>query len=143
MIGAEVCLLLVFPSVLFLIITGVPVAWMVSSDGKEETIYLFLTVFHSRNPVVPRYILSDRDEAQLSAIRRVYKSSHLFLCLWHVLHAWRAHLRTSQYPDVWAALQQLPRADSKDAFDRIWNTIKRQAPADFVSYLQKYWMSGK
>jgi transposase-like protein len=116
---------------------------MISSNGKEETIYFFLQVFRNRNPTIPRYILSDRDEGQLNAIERVYSDSQLFLCLWHVLHAWRAHLHIPQHPEVWKMLQMLPRAETKEEADEIWGQIKWKAPADFVQYLETNWMSSE
>jgi MULE transposase domain len=122
---------------------GVPVAWMISSNGKEVTIYFFLKTFHARNPTVPRCILSDRDDAQLNALQRVFPSSRLFLCLWHVLHAWRRYLRTQDHPEVWKLCQQLPRAETKEKFDEIWILIKMKAPRDFVQYLETNWMAGK
>jgi MULE transposase domain len=129
-------------SALLSTLAGLPVCWMISSNGKMETIYFLLKSFRSRNPVIPRQVLSDRDEAQLAAIKSAYPESSRFLCLWHVLHAWRAHIRTDQYPEVWKLLQELPRMTEPALYFRKLKEIREQAPADFMAYFDRYWAPG-
>jgi hypothetical protein len=107
-----------------------------------ETIRFFLESFRSQNPVIPRQVLSDRDEAQLAAIKSAYPESSRFLCLWHVLHAWRAYIRTDQYPEVWKLLQELPRITEPALYFHNLKKIRDLAPADFMVYFDRYWAPG-
>ena len=80
---------------------GMPVAWMISSNGKEATIDYFLDTLCAQNPkVVPKYPMTDFDKAQNNAIECCYPKSQLLLCWWHVAHAWQQHFVTAHYKDL-------------------------------------------
>jgi len=55
------------------IILGMPAAWMVLSNATEDTINYFLKSIHSQTPsVLPKFFMSDKDHAQMNAIRHQY-----------------------------------------------------------------------
>jgi hypothetical protein len=81
---------------------GMPAAWMVSSNRTEDTIGFFLQSIRVQNPtVIPEYFMSDKDRAQMNAIKRRYPESAILLCWWHLLHAWQQHLVITAHPEVW------------------------------------------
>jgi hypothetical protein len=81
---------------------GVPVAWMLASNGTMATIAFFLQWVRDASPSVqPTVIMTDRDQAQINAIKAIYPWSTVNLCTWHVLHAMRSHFNTNQYPVLW------------------------------------------
>ena len=68
--------------------TGVPVAWMMTSNGTEATIHFFLKFVTDCNlEIKPQFTMSDCDQVQLNAIKAVYLETKLLLCWWHVLRA--------------------------------------------------------
>ena len=67
---------------------GVPVAWMLASNGTTDTIAFFVGWVRDVSPAVwPAVIMTDRDRAQMNALRLVYPDSQMLLCKWHVLRA--------------------------------------------------------
>lgn len=114
---------------------------MISSNATEETIYFFLRVLRAANPtVLPRYFMSDKDHAQMNAIRRAYCEAILLLCWWHVLHAWQQHFRVDYHEELWTELKRWIRLVSKTEFDACWQKIQRIAPRSVVQYLISYWL---
>jgi hypothetical protein len=66
---------------------GVPVAWMLASNGTTDTIAFFVGWVRDASLVVwPAVIMTDRDHVQINALRIVYPDSQILLCKWHVLH---------------------------------------------------------
>jgi hypothetical protein len=64
---------------------GVPVGWMISSDGTEATLSFFLRKLREQEPnVALKHFMTDRDQAQINALRAVLPESEIFYCLWHV-----------------------------------------------------------
>ena len=56
-------------------------------DGFRKTaIEKFLHAVRSLN-VDPKTFSTDKDEGQISAIRRVFPDCTILLCYWHILHA--------------------------------------------------------
>ncbi|KAJ7732434.1 hypothetical protein B0H16DRAFT_1328742, partial [Mycena metata] len=122
-------------------ITGMPAAWMISSNGKEVTVDFFLNTILLENPsIVPFIFMSDFDYAQLNSIRRRYPGSKLLLCWWHVLHAWQQHFSTHHHPILWELLKSWIRITDQDEFDARWVEIKAIAPDSVTEYLEKFWM---
>jgi len=81
---------------------GIPIAWMLSSSGTEVTITYFIRLILDRNPsVCPRNVMSDRDHAQINSCMKIWTTAIVFLCWWHVLHAWQQHLRIGDHPELW------------------------------------------
>ena len=67
---------------------GVLVTWMLASNGTTDTIAFFVGWVRDASPVVrPAVIMTDRDRAQMNALRLVYPDSQMLLCKWHVLPA--------------------------------------------------------
>ena len=125
-------------------LTGVPVAWMVSSNGTEATIKFFLEFVKGRSPeVTPRITMSDRDQAQMNAIKAVYPATTLLLCRWHVLRAMRMHFRTEEFPDLWERVRELVKTPDQSKFDSLWEWIQTDpsVPLSFIDYLKTSWMS--
>jgi transposase-like protein len=125
-------------------LTGVPVAWMLSSSGTEATIQFFLNFVKTGSPTVtPAIIMSDRDKAQMNAIGTVYPDSKLLLCWWHVLRAIRMHFRTEEFPEVWAHIRELVKTPDQTKFDSIWEWLQtdRSVPQSLTEYLRHQWMS--
>jgi hypothetical protein len=117
-----------------------PIAWMVSSNGQQETMMFLLLKLWARNPdVKPKWIMSDKDRAQINSVEFVYPEAQPLLCWWHVLHAWQQHFVTSQHPELWALLKKWIRTTEQDAFDRQWDAIKQIAPASIIQYLETEW----
>src|SRR6266404_1654400 len=82
--------------------TGIPVAWMLSSDGTQETITFFLNFVKTHNPqIVPVIIMTDRDQAQMNAITTVYPGTTMLLCWWHVLCMIWMHFHMDEFPQLW------------------------------------------
>ncbi|KAJ6570995.1 hypothetical protein DFH09DRAFT_916772, partial [Mycena vulgaris] len=120
---------------------GMPAAWMISSNGKEVTIDYFLATILRENPLIsPNIFMSDFDWAQLNAIRRRFPKSRLFLCWWHVLHAWQRYFVTQHYPLLWERLKRWIRITDQAEFDSCWAEIQTLAPPSVVQYLQTTWM---
>jgi hypothetical protein len=113
---------------------------MLSSSGTQATITFFLKLNRLRSPtIIPRYIMSDFDWAQINACWDVYHSL-ILLCWWHVLHAWQQHFHISQNPELWELLKKWVRMTREDEFNAAWAEIQRIAPPKFVVYLKQYWM---
>ncbi|KAF7371682.1 hypothetical protein MVEN_00024400 [Mycena venus] len=119
---------------------GVPVAWMLASSATQATIYYFLKVHRAHNPsTIPRNIMSDFDRGQINACVDAYHA-FIFLCWWHVLHAWQQHFHIGSYPQLWERLKTWIRMTERSDFDATWTQIKAEAPQAFVEYLTQYWM---
>jgi hypothetical protein len=129
---------------------GIPIAWMLASNGRHETILYFLHLNHLRSPGVnPRYIMSDFDWAQINACKIASvdwkhinneRTSFILLCWWHVLHAWQQHFHIPQSPELWELLKKWIRMENQEDFDAAWDQIKQTAPDTFVEYLKETWM---
>lgn len=122
-------------------VTGIPAAWMLSNSGTEETLTWFLSLVKSRNPTVrPNILMTDHDNAQINALRAVYTLATIFLCWWHVLHAWQQHFRIPNHRELWDLLKSWIRITNRSKSDEHWAKIQQIAPEPFVQYLQTYWM---
>ena len=67
---------------------GVPVAWMLMSNGTTENITFFVKWVRDASPdVQPTIIMTDCNQAQIRALEMMHPQSQIFLCHWHVLHA--------------------------------------------------------
>ena len=61
---------------------GIPVAWMLTSSGTTDMIAFFVRWVWDASPEVqPAVIMSDRDQAQLQALKDVYPLSQIWLCI--------------------------------------------------------------
>lgn len=115
---------------------------MLSTNIKSETIAYFLFLVRSWNPNVrPIQFMTDCDQAQISALRRVYPQSQVLLCRWHVLHAIQSHFRTDQFPELWALVKKLVKTSDLAEFMMIWDKIYTDPnfPQSFVDYFTQKW----
>jgi hypothetical protein len=114
---------------------------MISSNSTEETVSFFLKSMKDRFPAVdPEYFISDKDQAQLNSIECHYPMAMIYLCWWHVLHAWRSHFSTSEFPELWEKLKKWIRiADEAEFWDE-WKTIRAIAPVSVVEYFETHWI---
>ncbi|PPQ68734.1 hypothetical protein CVT24_007561 [Panaeolus cyanescens] len=120
---------------------GIPCAWMISSNATEETISFMLSSISTRfSNVVPEFFMSDKDQAQLNAIKRYFPGSTILLCWWHVLHAWQSHFSITHYPELWVLLKKWVRMSDSVEFWEAWDSIKAMAPASVVAYLETEWL---
>lgn len=123
---------------------GIPVAFLISSDGKTETLTKFLTAFKSICPTVGTF-MTDNDEAEINAIRNVFPESNHLLCWWHVLKAWKEKLRQvgcgSDDPLFWEKLVAFLK--SSNNFDEEYNKIVEISSPQFAKYLDTYWVNMK
>jgi hypothetical protein len=122
---------------------GVPVAWMLASNGTTATIAFFLQWVRDASPSVqPAVIMTDRDQAQINAIEAIYLRSTVNLCTWHVLRAMRSHFNTNQYPVLWDKVKAWVKTNDQIEFARLWVEISADpsAPQSFIAYLKAQWL---
>jgi hypothetical protein len=124
-------------------LTGVPVAWMLSSSGTQATIQYFLnTVKQWSTPIYPSIVMTDCDRAQINAIQAVYPGSRLLYCWWHVLRAMRTHFNTTAFPELWKRIKGWVKISDPIEFYRQWAEIQANTsyPESVVQYLRDKWM---
>jgi len=96
---------------------GVPVAWMLMCNGTKDTIFFFLHwVRHGSPTVLLAMIMTDRDLAQIGALKIVYPDSRIFLCKWHVLRAMQTHFNAFEFPELWTKVRALVSTLDKEKF---------------------------
>ncbi len=127
---------------------GMPVAWMLPSNGTQATLELYLKQIRVENPtMIPKEFMSDKDRAQMNTIKVVYSKCDLFLCWWHVLHAWQAHFTLMHFPILWDLLKKLIHVPTVADFDNLWHTIldlpAEDCPPLMIEYLETNWMQEK
>lgn len=128
--------------VLIHIISGVPLAWCLASEGTENMHRFFLKTFQEANPnVSPKFFMSDKDRPQMNAIQSTYADTRLLLCWWHVLHAWQQHFNINAFPTLWQKLKKWIRITDEEEFEAYWVDIQQLAPSSFRDYLEKHWMN--
>lgn len=126
---------------------GMPAAFMLASDGTEATMTFYLRTVRGWNSlVIPRLFMSDRDQGQINSIHTVYACT-VYLCRWHVLHAWHQHIKTDKYPELWNLLKKWVYAETEQKFDLIWSQIqaldREKCPESIIAYLTKNWVGEK
>jgi hypothetical protein len=127
----------------FIRLAGIPIAWMLSSDGTEATITYFINFVKTCSPeIAPQITMSDWDQAQMNAINAVYPETMLLLCWWHVLRAMRTHFRTEEFPELWERVREWVKTTDQSKFDSVWEWIQTDpsVPLSFVDYLKVNWM---
>ena len=125
-------------------LTGVPVVWMVSSNGTEVTIKIFLEFIKGQSPeVTPQITMSDYEQAQMNVIKAMYPETTLLLCWWHVLCTMWIHFHTEEFPDLWECMHKLVKTPDQSKFDSLWEWIQTDPSVSlsFIDYLKTNWMS--
>jgi hypothetical protein len=126
--------------------SGVPIAWMLSSNRTQATIQFFLNFIKTQSPdVSPSIFMTDRDQAQVNAMKITYPSSCVFYCWWHVLRAIRMHFVTSEFPDLWDLIKRWVQTPDQYEFDAMWEDIQsdESIPKSVAQYLAQEWVSCK
>jgi MULE transposase domain len=115
---------------------------MLCSSGDTETITFFVNWVKEASPVRPSVIMTDRDNAQIAALRAVHPDSPVYLCIWHVLKAMRAHLNINEFDALWKKVIAWVKTDDLSEFQNIWHEIRTNPshPQSFVSYLESNWL---
>jgi hypothetical protein len=88
-------------------------------------------------------IMSDRDNAQIAALKTVHPQSPVYLCIWHVLKAMRSHLVITEFPVLWKKVIAWVKTDNLSEFLSLWDDIRTDPlnPQSFVNYLEEHWLS--
>jgi hypothetical protein len=121
---------------------GVPVAWMLTTNGTTSTISFFLNWVKEASPMVrPTIFMTDCDQAQIAAINAVYPETKTLLCLWHVLRAIRSHFVTEAFPALWHKIKVLVNTKDLAEFHNLCDYIftDPSVPSSVVQYMTK-WM---
>lgn len=119
---------------------------MLSSNGTHETIIYFLNLIKARSPdICPSIFMTDRDQAQVIAIRGTYPDCRVFYCWWHVLRAIRTHFVVTEFPDLWTLIQEWVQTTNQDEFDAWWERIQsdKANPRSVIQYLNREWIPCK
>ena len=120
-----------------------PVAWMLSSNTKSETITYFLFLVQFWNPDVwPTQFMTDCDQAQILALQAVYPQTKVLLCKWHILHAIQSHFWTNQFLELWVMVKKLISTSNLANFMTIWDKISSnlEFPKSFIDYFNSRWV---
>jgi hypothetical protein len=87
--------------------------------------------------------MTDRDQAQITALEVVFPESRITLCRWHVLRAIQTHFRTDQFPELWVLVKKLVLTPDVGEFLTIWDKISTDPafPHSFVEYFSSNWLT--
>jgi hypothetical protein len=116
---------------------------MLTSSGTTDTIAFFVRWVRDGSPAVrPTVIMTDRDQAQMEALKEIYPLSQIWLCLWHVLRAMRSHFSTNEFQSLWERVKALVKTEDLATFYRLWDDISTDpsVPQTFVQYMALSWM---
>ena len=119
---------------------------MLSFNGTANTITFFLNWVKEACPTVwPVVIMSDHDQAQLNALKKVYPGSQILLCIWHILCAFQSHFVTKRFQALWATVKSWVKTKDSDKFNRIWTKIMTDpsVPQSLINYFKKDWIPHK
>ena len=124
-------------------VLGVPVTWMLASNGMTATIAFCLQWVRDASPLVkPMVIMTDCDQAQINTLEAIYPQSTVNLCTWHVLCAMRLHFNTNQYLVLWDKVKAWVKTTDQIEFAKLWVEISGDpsAPQSFIAYLKVQWL---
>ena len=120
---------------------------MLSSNGMQATIEFFLNLVKARSPgISPSIFMTDRDQAQVNAIRSAFPDcQRVFYCWWHVLRAIRTHFNTKEFPDLWSLIQDWVRTADEKKFNAWWAQIQgdTDVPSSVAEYIGREWLPHK
>ena len=113
---------------------------MLTSSRMTQIITFFVRWVRDASLFIrPRVIMTDRDQAQITALQTIYPQSQLFLCGWHVLRTIRSHFVTTQFPALWEKIKKWVITENLTKFLNLWDDIWRDpsTPQSLVNYLEK------
>ena len=120
---------------------------MLSSNGTQATIEFFLNLVKARSPeIAPSIFMTDRDHAQVNAIRSAFpQCQRIFYCWWHVLRAIRTHFNTKEFPVLWELIQDWICTTDNDVFNDGWAKIQgdTKVPKSVAEYISWEWLPYK
>jgi hypothetical protein len=122
---------------------GVPVTWMIASNGTTDTIAFFIHWVRDTSPAVwPAVIMTDCNRAQINMLKAIYPDSQILLYKWHVLRAMQSHFNTNEFPDLWAKVKVFVNASESGVFAKLWVEISNDpsVPQSFVQYMRSEWL---
>ena len=126
---------------------GVLVAWMLLSNGTQVTIEFFLNLIKAQSSaVLPSIFMTDRDHAQVNAIRTVFPECQcIFYCWWHVLCVIQTHFNTREFPKLWTLIQDWVRITDDKKFNTYWTQIQDdpEVPKSVSQYITREWLPHK
>jgi hypothetical protein len=119
---------------------------MLSSNGTYVTIKYFLDLIRAQSPnISPTIFMTDRDQAQVKAIRATYPGCRVLYCWWHVLRAIRTRFKTKEFPKLWTLIQDWVHTNEKLEFDAWWDQMQSDTlnPDTVIGYLARDWVTCK
>ena len=79
---------------------GQIVAHALLKNERQETLKSFLSTFHELNAtaIQAKVFLVDKDFNEMAVLRSLWPESEIFLCLWHVLRAFKSRISCMSEP---------------------------------------------
>ena len=92
--------------------------------------------------VRPEVIMTNRDQAQIDALKEVYPLSQVWLCIWHVLHVMRSHFSTTKFQSLWERVKSLVKTEDLATFYNLWDDISTDPSVHqtFMQYMSTSWI---
>ena len=122
---------------------GVPVAWMLASNGMTAMIAFFLRWVRDASPSVqPTVIMTNYNQAQINMLGAIYLQSTVNLCTWHILRMMRSHINTNLHPVLWDNVKAWVKTTDEIEFAMLWVKICGNPSACqlFIAYLKSQWL---
>ena len=114
---------------------------MISPNAMEATIDYFLVMLWAWNlDVIPAKMMTDIDKGQINAIWHCYTEAQVFLCWWHVPHAWQDHFITHHFPKLWGILKDWIQLKEDTEFNEQWIHIQKFASLSLIQYFKDHWL---
>jgi hypothetical protein len=116
---------------------------MLTSSGTTDTIAFFVRWVRDASPAVrPAVIMTDRDQAQIEALKEAYPTSQIWLCIWHVLRAMQSHFSITEFKSLWEKVKALVKTEDLAEFYTLWDEISTDpsVPQSFVQYMASSWI---
>ena len=107
------------------------------------TIKYFLQLIKAQSPdILPNIYMTDRDQAQVKAIRVTYPSCRVLYCWWHVLRAIWTCFKIKKFPKLWALIQDWVHTTEEVEFDAWWEQMELDTkyPDMVIGYLAWNWV---
>ena len=119
---------------------------MLSSNGTYVTIKYFLELIRAESPdISPSIYMTDRNQAQVKAIRAIYPTCRVLYCWWHVLRAIWTHFKIKEFPKLWALIQDWVHTTKEVEFNFWWEQMQSNIknPDTVIGYLAWDWVTCK